>query len=260
MAPRLREKRLRRAFLSGAFGIVLFFLLGAGAVALLWREEIRITQVLVSDTNDIEPVAIAQYTRRALRGTRLLVLPKDSIITLPTRELSSALLASFPQIQEARISRAGLTAIEVRITERVPVALWCGVLPEAPERCLFLDETGFIFKDAPRDASGVVVYGVLQDEEGVLGNTLGTGSLREALRLYETLERGVMPLSHLVIRAPDEVDMYHPEGMRITYLSGTEERVAEIVPTILETVRAGAPVEYIDMRFGNRVYVKRKTQ
>jgi len=66
------------------------------------------------------------------------------------------------------------------------------------------------------------------------------------------------PVSSIVFRA-DEVDEYLASGTRVTYLLGDEQNAFTALASARDNFNlADGSIQYVDLRFGGKVYVKKK--
>jgi hypothetical protein len=136
--------------------------------------------------------------------------------------------------------------------------VWCGrILTEAAE-CYYFDKTGFLFAPASFYDGYRIWYAPLVREEEVLGNIVFQERVVEKVNaMLEELSQKNVIISSLSLRTPDEVDLFIPRGGRITYILGEEAHVLQVLPPILEEKLPEKEFEYIDLRFGRKVYFKR---
>jgi len=69
---------------------------------------------------------------------------------------------------------------------------------------------------------------------------------------------GLTGLVHAVTLRGDEVDLHTEGGTRITYVIGDEGEAAILAATSFPTLNVNdGSIEYVDLRFRNKVYLKR---
>src|SRR5262249_52105520 len=78
-----------------------------------------------------------------------------------------------------------------------------------------------------------------------------------ALEFVKAIKSLGVPIVSLVIRG-DEADLYAQSGTRITYVLGTEQTTATIAASAFPSLNLNdGSLEYIDLRFGDKVYFKK---
>ena len=149
-----RRKRVMRTRLAIAGAVGLFVLAGA-VVGLSWVPYIRIHAIEVTGAETLSTSIIEDFASAKLAGRNLFVFPRNSIFAYPKKEISSGLLAEYPQLSAVNVRAENFETIGIELTERHPAALWC----ESGGSCRLMDETGFVYApDLLLDAPAFVRY------------------------------------------------------------------------------------------------------
>lgn len=260
---RLKQKRRGARLIAAGIGLGVLLIILAILTALLWHPNVRIQDIAVAGTTEVSPSSLARALQNDMEERRWLVIPQDSIFFFDKQKLEDGVMQSFPRISSIELSRAGATTLDARVEERDPALLWCGETNINTSACWLGDTNGLLFEQATTTAPFPRIYGPLQEAADPEGSSvLRRGSASSVIALIETLEEAGIAVAYTTLRAPDEVDVFLAQDIRVTYLLGREARVAEVLPSLLDEVSTPEqePVEYIDLRFGNRVFVKRHEQ
>lgn len=250
---RLKQRRTIRIRLYTLLILLLLSIVGGGAVYGMYRPEVRVQTVSVIGADVLSPQIIGATTKTFAEGSHLLIFPKDSIFILPTESIEQDLLQTFPRLNSADIKRTGFDSIDVVVGERTKEGMWCPQATSTP--CTLIDENGVLF--APAKEELVPVYGDLYEEGYVLGNVVfEPGAYIKVHRLKNAIEETGVSITRIAFVQPDEVTLEVNGGTEIYYVLGEESQIAEALPPIL-SVENLETIEYIDMRFGNRVYIQR---
>jgi len=269
-----RRRRIRRR-VSIASAILLLILLGA-AIYGLWQSPVRISRVVIYGADQ----SFATVATAAMQGSYLGIAPRDSTFFVPESSIRDAIMAADSSVAAVSLFRNGLTGLSVKVDHRVPIARWCGstlALQAASTTqaksfagCDFFDASGFVYASTSVDKplNGFVLYEPLApDRSGrsststgaIIGATLPHASeLPDVFDFARRLDTFGSPVASIVLR-DDEVDDYLASGTRITYVLGNEENAF----TALASARADfnladGSVEYIDLRFPGKMYLKKK--
>ncbi len=149
-----RKKRIQRTRLAILLG-VLFVLLAGAVVGLAWIPQLRIHAVDVAGAETIATSSIEQFASERVQGRTLLVLPKDSIFLYPKDEIRGGLMREYPEFKEVSVNAENFETIKVSVAERHAKALWCS----EGGNCRLMDETGFVYApDLLLDAPAFVRY------------------------------------------------------------------------------------------------------
>lgn len=264
----LRARR-RRARLRLSIELILLALVIAGSLIwLAWQPYLRVSRVEVFGADQ----SLAAYAQRALPGSYLGIVPRDSILFVPEAMIRHAILADHPEIAALSIARTGFTALSIGATSRVAVARWCGLAPstegEAPY-CYLFDGNGYIFAALSEDASATppttlnsfVVYDSLEasSTEPLRATLSSADELPDAFAFARKMGGLGSPAEAVVIRpGAGEADDLLASGTRITYVLGEEQHAYSALTAALKDLDlSDGSVSYIDLRFPGDVYVKR---
>jgi len=257
----LRSRRRRsRMFITLAIAVLI---LGA-AYAVRYASYLprfSIQHIEIAGAKDVGTEPVSTFVASKLVSDSFAFFSPSNIFLYPRKSIEEAIKKDFPRIKDVSISRESLlaTAITVSIEERKAFARWCG-----NGTCFALDESGFIFAAASTTlnvATAYVFEGPLAASEP-LGQTYLPGSFVGITALLERL--GQAGFSPQKIRTDGEqdfsIDLSH--GFTIHASFGTD--VGLIVKNLELVLSSDAlrgkegDIEYIDLRFGNRVYYKLK--
>ncbi|PIQ68955.1 MAG: hypothetical protein COV91_01355 [Candidatus Taylorbacteria bacterium CG11_big_fil_rev_8_21_14_0_20_46_11] len=260
-SPKLQRKtRQRRIHKLVLVGVLLCFVVAMGVYGVL-RPEFRIHEIKIDGGESVPTELIADYIRHGMQGTYLGFIPKEHILFYPQHALTAGVLQAFPVLSHVAISRGGFSSVHVSAVSRNPYALWC-----EGEACYFIDETGFVFAPAP-DTSLSLYYRITTE---ILATTTPVGTARierdhladvfsllvrlESLG-FETSDLRILPQGeHVVVlrggaRLLFGTDSFTPTLNRLETLLAEQELVPRLDSGSLD-------VDYIDLRYGNKIYFK----
>ncbi len=257
LAARRRQRR-RRALIAS---FILLLLLLSAAIYGLQQNAVRISHVEVSGSDG----SLATLATNAMQGSYLGLIPRDSFFFFPASRIRSDILAAHPEVAAVSISRSGLTSISIKTNERVAVARWCGLAPTVgvEEYCYVFDASGFIFAALATTTQTINIFALYAPLEGEtleplhahIAHAEKIPVLFDFARQLDTLGS---PTTHVVLRG-DEVDDYLASGTRITYVLGHEQDAFTALVSSQENIHlADGSIEYVDLRFDGKVYLKRK--
>jgi hypothetical protein len=234
------------------------------------QSAVRVSRVDVFGTTyPLEPLA-----REALRGSYAFIIPHDSIFFLPKQSIREHILRAYPSIAAVSIFRSGLTSVSIRVTSRTPVARWCGdtyhlshtastTEPSTEIPCYYFDTSGHIFGTSTDSAllNETLLYepfAALQApriEDRVLPNA---NLLPDVFKMSRELSTMGARIAAIHIH-DGQVDLYAENGTRIMYVLGKEVMAFTALNATKDTVPlADGSLEYVDLRFDGKLYLKRK--
>ncbi len=266
LAARRREEKGR---LMGFWVLGAVILVGAVMYG-FWRPEVRITEVKAPHD------AYVALAKESLSGTYWRIFPRDSIFFFPKADLRAAVMEEYPEISSVSISRTGFTSISLKTVSRSTAFWWCGT-PEnasaANTTCYEADAEGYIFRPVIAEEASTTPTGstlriyanLAETEQGPMyplkAHMENLDNIPDVLRFVKAMKTlGVSPVS-LAVRE-DEADLFVPSsgrGTRITYVLGREEAAASLAAAVFPSLNlTDGSVEYVDLRFSGKAYVKRR--
>ena len=277
-ARRLRNRRRARIAL-----VILFLILCAGIIYELNQPSLRISKVTVYSDNE----AFADIATEAMQGSYFGLLPRNSTLFFPASRIRTEIIASYPDIAAVSLFRNGLTGLTIKTNDRVAIARWCGLAPSAGEEeyCYVFDAGGFIFAalaTSTQTVNSFRLYAPLapletpaKARQGISDSLSLTGLAGEALEPFRAtladaeklpaafdLARKFTALGSpviMIVLRGDEVNDYLESGTRVTYVLGNEENAFTALASSKDTLNfSDGSLEYVDLRFDGKVYLKRK--
>ncbi len=195
----------------------------------------------------------------------------------PKSELVSMLQKEYPRIKSIDVGIADYHTLAITLSERQPSALWCDSAPTiiasstdpgtAPH-CYFLDDTGFVYSESP-DFSGDAYfkyYGLVPFDSAIGSSYLSSPSTFVELSKFVSAVKAlkITPL-YIVATSQDDFTMYIYGGGKIIFddktpLSDTTHNLQLLLQSakLIPQQNGELLVDYIDLRFGNKLYYKVK--
>lgn len=221
--------------------------------------EFNIHSITVTGTKELPPRLIQAYVETLMNDGSNRLFSNTTILGFGLKGIEQKTEHYFLRTKDISITRQSLlaNAISVNVVERMPYAQWCGSVGD----CYILDETGFLF--APATTTSVtmepyIFYGGLQ------GNPLGQ-------QYVSAHFPGLVALLRLLGQAGFNAKTFKVDNEKdfsITFADGYSMRAsfgqdARSLSQNLKLVMGADPLkgkastlEYIDLRFGDRVYYK----
>jgi cell division septal protein FtsQ len=238
----------------------------------LWRPFLRVEHVLVGGEVFAAEEDVRAAVHEALEGVRLYGVPYDSGVFLARTAIRTALLERFPVIRDVAIRRIGFNTVQIVGLQREAIARWCGdvVPPDIvfgnEERgkygsCFSVDRNGFTFAPVGIVEVGIGVryYGALAGSPPV-GQQVASPEEFAALRLLtDALAAAGQSISALLIVDEREIEFALTDGtwVRVLRSDAPETIIDRLITTLSsDAIDTEKTLEYVDMRFGNKVYVK----
>lgn len=282
-SPRLLEfkKKKRRVLLTKILLSIFTLLAVFAGLAYISRLPIfNIREVKITGNKVIDKDMIKTSVEKEIVGNYLWFFPKKNILFYPKNTIKNKLLDEFKILKDMTFSITDDKFLEVSISERTASYTWCEddlvVGVPSGEKCYFMDETGFIFAEAPYFSGEVYFkfYGLAHrsttEGSAVFGTYFSKDNFKQLIYFKDILvSMGLKPVSLQVLDNGDikfflsNLNKTSLEPYIILKPDSDFQQIAENLETAINTEplqsnlkNKYSSLEYIDLRFGNKVYYK----
>lgn len=237
----------------------------AGSVYLMNVASLRLKKVEVYGASLINTADVANEVKEELSGKAWLFFPKNNFFMISAAGLRDNLLNKFNQASEIKVAKKFPSGIAVTLEERMLWGMYC-IRAEAgaePRTCFYVDTRGIAYEDVSSVEGSLlpVIYayrgaaqGAKVADEGLLD------FFAKAKGAAAGIQADLLSLT-LSTSTPEDVHLNFSEGWRVLVSrSRPPEEWAALLKTVLEKevgVRRGQ-LDYVDLRFGNKVFYKFK--
>lgn len=248
------RKRRGRLAIFGA--CTLFFCaLVWGAGALSYHSRLEIVAVSIEGASALSERTIrAGFHRFFFDGSHPL-FSRTNVFLFPKEDIERALLITFPRLQSVAVSRESLLAQTVRIVvvEREPAHEWC-----RGADCYAMDESGYIF--AAGSGTGYRFEGALDPTQGPVGQWFLRGRFNGILTFLESIRSAGVTPTNVVVENEHDMRIELAEGFFLkTSFDLDPQAAAKNLALVLDSEELSgqrSAIEYVDIRFGNKVYYR----
>lgn len=272
-------------FLAGFFILAL-----AGAVYfLLFSPVFKIKEIKISGNDLVATEKIQAAALPLLQTKNLKLIPADNFFVLSSQNFKDKIFESFAEIEKVEIKKMLPGKLEILIVERQPAAIYCqaGIeptlapapsatslvsrspsakeknkLPES-EKCFFLDESGIIYREAPKISGSLMPIFYYQGEQslGLRTPVVASSTIFFASQAKKELRNSNIDLAGFLIKglAGLELSALTEEGWFIYFDTNRSAVVqAKVLEALLENEikQKRTNLEYVDLRVANRVYYR----
>ncbi|OGC88436.1 hypothetical protein A2419_01685 [Candidatus Adlerbacteria bacterium RIFOXYC1_FULL_48_26] len=241
--------------------LVLLFLLSLWFANTSW---LKITHVSVSGENVVPQASIEEVVQDGLVGKYAGLFSKANIFFYPKKSIEQDLHTLYPTLGTISIRALDFHTIAVTVSEREPSALWCPAADST--QCVLLDESGFAYAHAPEYSGNVykTYLGALPD--GPLPKQFLTPERFHSLSaLVETFAKKIATTTVTTVAVDENNDVHIGTSDGYKILFALEENGGDVFQHFVLTLTAApftthalSEFEYIDLRFGDKVYYKLK--
>ncbi len=275
----LKKKRNRRLFKYGVIASILLLLLG-GLVYVARRPELNISKIELRGGTLVTQEDVESLSKEYLQGEYLWIFPVRNALLYPKDSLAKYLKQSLRRIDTINITRTNFHTLDIEITERKPFAIWCRYLPNTTpkmedgssesisQNCYFMDDQSIVFAAAP-DFSGDAYfkyYGILNSPDPIGEYYMASSTEFSGISdLVDSAKKLYLRPQYLIGKGNGEFSLVISGGGQVYFdtkgpLSTVIENLEALIKTstISTTTTGNLPIDYIDLRFGNKLFYKLK--
>lgn len=274
----LRKKR-KRKILKYVLVFLLITIIFGVSIYISHRPEIRISKVILNGGILVTESDIQSEALKYMSGSYIWLYPKNNSLWYPKKSLEKYLKESFKRIDIIDIKREGFESIVVEITEKKPFAIWCAGIPEEvrlsesegsieinTSKCYFLDQDSSIFSESPYFSGNAYFkyYGLIATSSPIGSYYIASSTQFEEISSFVNLvkDMSIQPI-YLIAKSESDFSLVVAGGGQIYF--DTKKPLTEIAenlrsllrtPSLSTTTNSDLPVEYIDLRYGNKLFYK----
>lgn len=221
-----------------------------------------LSEVKVTGGETIPHDEVEKIVRSKLDGAYMKLVPRTFAFTYPEEEIISG-IREIKRIKNLKVVRSGGTGLVIEFDEYIPHALWCES-GEAKD-CFFLDDSGYSFSPAP-SLSGGSFLRFISVGKGPAEHTqaFATEDYQKIHELVALFAQANWFISTIEIDAAGDAFLTVVEGgeFKVSLKQSAKETVDNLL-TILNSEKFShikpGNFEYIDLRFGSKVFVNEVT-
>ncbi|MBI2120130.1 MAG: FtsQ-type POTRA domain-containing protein [Parcubacteria group bacterium] len=234
---------------------------------------LQVKNIIVRGAAVLTEEEVQQRVKEELSGKYLYVFPKTNVFLYPQKPIEESLLAAFPRIASVSANLDTERILTITLTEREPFALWCGreiPFSETDKTCAYIDEKGFVFAKAP-NFSGRAYFelygtGMLPPGDPIGHNFLPVETYQNIVRIKKRLEGFQVKPVTVLAETDGGATFATAGGYKIRF--NVDQDISSLESNMQAVFRAGSwggtaasgALEYLDFRFGNKVYYKFRGQ
>lgn len=227
------------------------------------HHSVTINKIQVSENQFIDESTLINDVENLISKRYFGLFAKKNFMLLPRDEIKKSILEDNIAISEVNLELQGPNTLFIEIVEHKPKSKWCGFRSDAElDNCYLVNGAGLIYSaDDMFDPYDLIrLFGVFESEENIIGQKYTeTETYQNLINFVEGLRE--MEITTVFVETLDD------ETYTVQTLDGPHLLIStynEFDQTLdnLETVVDSEDInpaqfknlEYIDLRFGNRVY------
>lgn len=272
ISPRLRRRRRKALVLRLVFFLIAAVMFLGGLIWFTNLDFQKISNLSVEGNITLPLSEIKIAAESAAEEESFLFFPRTSFLFFPKNFIEQKIIKKFPRVESVSVRIISLTASVIKISERAPYGVWCGAEKDISRKCFFVDKTGLAFDEVLNYADSSFIE--FKKEESA-GNVL-TGEYYIAKDKFADLSsfleflrsRGYEPVYVKVSENGGSKILLEDFG---SILFNQKQKLADLEGSFDSIVREfnfssgsnsgkGSTIDYIDFRFGNKVFLKKTSK
>lgn len=200
-----------------------------------------------------------------IRMSNILLWSRNNFLLVPRSDIESTLRSELAWVTRAHVEVKGVSRLYVVIEEHVPAYMYCD--QENTEQCFFVDAEGLIFAQGLKSRQKLVTF--YGNKEGDSVGTFVTlrQNFEKIVSFIQGLSDNALSVEKVVLEDQGETHIVLENGtyIIIDIRENTEDMLGNFLLLLTEeTVRNEtreaflSQTEYIDVRYGNKVFYKAK--
>ncbi|MFM2339760.1 MAG: hypothetical protein RLZZ360_396 [Candidatus Parcubacteria bacterium] len=269
-AQPLKAKKPRRQWDPRTRAILRQIIIGLGILTMIgllvtavWYgtrvQFLTITTVTVGGGETINHETVKKAVEEVLLGDYVGLVPRRFAWTYPHEEILKRVV-EIPRLKDPILKRVSGTELHLNFSEYIPHALWCK--GRGSDDCYFIDSTGYAFTKAPKlDGGTLPRFHTIGTDATERTMMIPTEDLRAIEVMREALREELdFPIAFVETDMVRDVFLGLAGGGEIkATLRMTPEETVSNLKSILASkefsdIKSGS-FQYIDLRFGNKVFI-----
>ncbi|MCX6731789.1 MAG: FtsQ-type POTRA domain-containing protein [Candidatus Parcubacteria bacterium] len=253
---RLKKKRFIKK-LTFLFLIPLFIFVSV--IALFYVSYFRIKKISIEGNSSIDSAKIMADVSNYLSGKNFKIFPRDNFFIMPKKEFIDSLLKEFPRLKTVSLIKNFPNSISIKVEERNNEAIFC--LEEKGE-CFFIDKDGFVFEPAPYFSAGVYLT-FLEEATSTWKSSfqvIPKEQFKKLIDFKNLLTEENIKILQIIIKNEGIYQLQTNEGWYILLNEQNDSQITyqNLKITLNQIKDKRKNLDYIDLRFGNKVFYKFK--
>lgn len=255
-----KQKIKKIKFYTLLVGIVLCI---AGIIYVIQMPFIQIANVQIFGNTFVNTEEINLKTEKILNSYTYWIFPNKNIFIFSKKELEKKLKEN-PAITKVIINKDFFNTLIINIEEEEKEMLYC--VSETKEECFYVNGESFIYAKVDEyiiPEQEIIIYSE-KEQKTIKSNILQEDVYKEMVLFVKNIARYDIKIKEIYIKKDDTIEFVSKRGARVIasqfddFEKDFENMVALFEQNILSKEDL-MTVEYIDLRFGNKVFYKNKT-
>jgi len=257
-SKKIKRKRLIKNFFLSLFIIIAIFSL---LIAFLNLPYFKIKKISLTGNKFIETGQVMDEVNSFLSQKKFFFLPEDNIIFASKEELAQRIFKKFPRIKNLSIKKSIFNGLSIEIEERQQEALLCN--NKNPSQCAFIDKDGYVFESSPYFSDNLYLKffdnrNSSSDLSSLGFQLLSADQFKKLIEFKNDLSQEKINILKISLEDEGVYRLSTDAGWLILINEKNDpQKTFDNLKLVLEKIGDKKNIlDYIDLRFGNKVYYK----
>jgi hypothetical protein len=270
----LHERRKRKLIFRISLALGILVVLFVASIIMSWQKYFQIQTITVTGNQVVGEENIILSAKNSLANNYAWIWPKCFFLWYPNAQIKTDLLKQFPRLKNVTVSLKGKNSLILNIEERKPYVVWCAdksSLSDIPDskNCYVLDRYGLVFDQAPKFSGHLFwhFFGELKTGQNIGANYLTPDVFHDLSGfLDEISSKGFDIIGFESFQVDGYYKIYLANNVYL--LIATSQSFDATLRNLLALMKekdmdlrdpqVSSRLDYIDLRFGNKINYKEK--
>lgn len=279
-SQKFAQRKKRKKIIKYSAFLIFLILLILSISFLSFHKGLTINSIKISDNKYLEEYEVIEKINKILDERYFFLFSKRNFLIYPKAKIRESILTENISILNLNLELNGLNQLIVSVTEHRPVAKWC---TKDDEDCYLVNQDGLIYikdksinklsTESSKDSNSDILrgnehekllklYGIRGSLENIIGqHYLETDLFDNIMKTVDYLRDIDFNASHISTIDGETFSVYFIDKPYLLISKyGQPKNVIQNLKITIETEELNRAqlenLEYIDLRFGNKVYYK----
>jgi hypothetical protein len=208
----------------------------------------KINNIEIVDAKHTDTEAMKTDIYNITQTKKFLIIPNNHIVFLSKKQIERHILETYPSVEFVEINKTTDKDIIISIKDRMAMGVWCD------ELCYFFDDQGILFKKSFDYTGAVFTKWEIASSTPLnfYDKALCTDVCIDKTFVSFLTQNKVMK----VIMEGEDLRMFTEYGYYIKALNNATTTMRNIALFKVEYKGSGSELEYVDVRFGDKIFYK----
>ena len=222
---------------------------------ILYSDLFKIKNIEITGTDLISPEEVRQIVDEQINSWRWFILPQDNILLISKSRMTLAIEQKY-KLEKIEIRR-GWKKLKINIRESIN-----SLVIRRNDKLFFTDQEGIVTREiASEEASNYLnKFPILNTTKEIkIGESIVTSKMVDfILKLNEKIKPVGLAVGYYESKAPTEISLVTTAGWRVHFEinNDLDTSITNLRLILNDKIKDQSKLEYIDLRFGNKVFYK----